>query len=232
MAESAIKHKSLDQILREFDVKYEVSKETLVRLLQNRLAYYSKYILNIDKINEYNNYKYDKMYYKQGIEYTQEEALPVSPYKKYYDIIIGQTDFIKRMNDLYTLGFKFTREAIEGENKWFRYCVETNLPIMPTFQFELANSWHWSGGDINDYNMIIAKIKKEQGKISDDGDSWVDEHSGSKICDISFDTEEGYEESGFKKISREILEAEIGSATTSSEAQNSDSDPKFRRSRY
>ena len=226
LAESEIKHKSLDQILREFDVKYEVSKETLVRLLQNRLAYYSKYILNIDKINEYNNYKYDKMYYKQGIEYTQEEALPVSPYKKYYDIIIGQTDFIKRMNDLYTLGFKFTREAIEGENKWFRYCVETNLPIMPTFQFELANSWHWSGGDINDYNMIIAKIKKEQGKISDDGDSWVDEHSGAKICDISFDTEEGYEESGFKKISREILEAEIGSANTSSEAQNSDSNPK------
>lgn len=83
LAESAIKHKSLDQILKEFDIKYEVSKETLITLLQNRLAYYSSYILKIDKIKEYNNFKYDKMYYKQGIEYTQEEALPVSPYKKY-----------------------------------------------------------------------------------------------------------------------------------------------------
>ena len=226
LAESAIKHKSLDQILKEFDVKYEVSKETLITLLQNRLAYYTSYILKIGKIREYNNYKYDKMYYKQGIEYTQEEALPVSPYKKYYDIIIGQTDFIKRMNDLYTLCNRFTREAIEGENKWFRYCTETNLPLVPTFKFSIANSWHWSGGDINEYNKNIAIIKKEQGKISDDGDSWVDEHSGAKICDISFDTEEGYEESGFKKISREILEAELGSATTSSESQKSDSDPK------
>ena len=226
LAESAIKHKSLDQILKEFDNKYEVSKETLITLLQNRLAYYSKYILNIDKINEYNNYKYDKMYYKQGIEYTQEEAMPVSPYKKYYDIIIGQSDFIKRINDIYTLCFKFTREAVEGESKWFRYCTETNLPLVPVFQYEIATTWHYSGGDINDYNNIIAKIKKQQGKISDDGDSWVDEHSGAKICDIAFDTEEGYEESGFKKISREILEAEIGSANTSSEAQKSDSDPK------
>ena len=226
LAESAIKHKSLDQILKEFDIKYEVSKETLITLLQNRLAYYSSYILKIDKIKEYNNFKYDKMYYKQGIEYTQEEALPVSPYKKYYDIIIGQTDFIKRMNDLYTLCNKFTREPIEGENKWFRYCTETSLPLVPIFQYEIANSWHWSGGDINDYNIVIAKIKKRQGKISDDGDSWVDEHSGAKICDISFDTEEGYEESGFKKISREILEAEIGSASTSSEAQKPESDPK------
>ena len=63
------------------------------------------------------------MYYKQGIEYTQEEAIPVSPYKKYYDIIIGQSDFIKRINDIYTLCFKFTREAVEGESKWFRYCT-------------------------------------------------------------------------------------------------------------
>ena len=226
LAESAIKHKSLDQILKEFDIKYEVSKETLITLLQNRLAYYSSYILKIDKIKEYNNYKYDKMYYKQGIEYTQEEALPVSPYKKYYDIIIGQTDFIKRMNDLHTLCFKFTREAIEGESEWFRYCTETNLPLVPVFMWEIANTWNYSGGDINDYNRTIAIIKKRQGKISDDGDSWVDEHSGAKICDISFDTEEGYEESGFKKISREILEAELGSATTSSESQKPESDPK------
>ena len=123
------KHKSLDQILKEFDNKYEVSKETLVTLLQNRLAYYSKYILNIDKINEYNNYKYDKMYYKQGIEYTQEEALPVSPYKKYYDMIVGQSDFIKRMNDLYTLCFKFTRESIEGETNGLEL-HKTGLPLV------------------------------------------------------------------------------------------------------
>ena len=225
LAESAIKHKSLDQILKEFDIKYEVSKETLIQLLNNRLQYYVKYITSIGRINEYNTFKYDKMFYKQGIEYTQEDALPVSPYKKYYDAIVGQTDFIKRMNDLYILCSRFTREAIDGENKWFRYCVETSLPLVPSFQWEIVNSWHWSGGDINDYNKTIAMIKKEQGKISDDGDSWVDEHSGVKICDISFDTEEGYEESGFKKISREILEAELGSATTSSEAQKSESDP-------
>ena len=190
LSETAIKHKSLDQILKEFDVKYEVSKETLVQLLSNRLIYYSKYVSQIRNIRQYNNYKYDKMYYTQGIPFLQEEDKVVSPYKKYYHVISGQQDFIKKMNDMYTLCSKFTREAIEGENKWYRYCIETNLPLVPLFQWEIASTWHWSG-DINDYNSTIARIKKTQGKISDDGDSWVDEHSGTKICDRMFDTEEG-----------------------------------------
>lgn len=224
LSETAIKHKSLDQILKEFDVKYEVSKETLVQLLSNRLMYYSKYVSQIRNIRQYNNYKYDKMYYTQGIPFLQEEDKVVSPYEKYYHVISGQQDFIKKMNDMYTLCSKFTREAIEGENKWYRYCIETNLPLVPLFQWEIASTWHWSG-DINDYNSTIARLKKTQGKISDDGDSWVDEHSGEKICDRMFDTEEGYED-GYKMVSREILEAELSSATIASESQNQESSPK------
>ena len=186
--------------------------------------YYSKYVSQIRNIRQYNNYKYDKMYYTQGIPFLQEEDKVVSPYEKYYHVISGQQDFIKKMNDMYTLCSKFTREAIEGENKWYRYCIETNLPLVPLFQWEIASTWHWSG-DINDYNSTIARIKKAQGKISDDGDSWVDEHSGTKICDRMFDTEEGYDD-GYKMVSREILEAELSSATIASESQNQESSPK------
>ena len=47
-------------------------------------------------------------------------------------------------------------------------------------------------------------------KISDDGECWVDKHSGYIIKTIDASTDEGYETSGFKKISREIIEESVG----------------------
>ena len=43
LSESIIKHKSLEEILNEFDIKYEVSKEQLIQLLTNRLQYFQSY---------------------------------------------------------------------------------------------------------------------------------------------------------------------------------------------
>ena len=56
-------------------------------------------------------------------------------------------------------------------------------------------------------------ICAEQGTISDDNESWVDKYSGYVIREIQFDTGEGYEASGFKKVSREILEQEYGTGS-------------------
>ena len=53
LSESVIKHKSLEEILNEFDIKYEVSKEQLIQLLTNRLQYFQSYIGGIIRINNY-----------------------------------------------------------------------------------------------------------------------------------------------------------------------------------
>ena len=56
----------------------------------------------------------------------------------------------------------------------------------------------------------VFAICKEQGKKSEDGNSWVDKYSGYIIQPIYFDVDEGYTEEGFKKISREIMERDMG----------------------
>ena len=53
----------------------------------------------------------------------------------------------------------------------------------------------------------------ENGTISDDGDCWVDKHSGYVIRIIDYDTDEGYEESGAKVVSREKLQEDLGTVT-------------------
>ena len=45
----------------------------------------------------------------------------------------------------------------------------------------------------------------------------MDEHSGRKIASIEYDTEEGFDSEGRKMVSREIIEAELGSASIASE---------------
>ena len=46
---------------------------------------------------------------------------------------------------------------------------------------------------------------KEIGKLGDNGDAWVDEHSGEVIRYIDFDVSDGFKE-GFKDVSRSIME--------------------------
>ena len=105
---------------------------------------------------------------------------------------------------------------MENENKWFRYCNTTNIPLVPTFQYELAEAWV-TNSDTNQFFTLTEIIKKRQGKLSDDGDSWVDEHTGRKICEQSYDTEEGYDAQGRKLLSREIIEAELKVANNATE---------------
>jgi hypothetical protein len=47
--------------------------------------------------------------------------------------------------------------------------------------------------------------------MDEGGDWWCDKLSGWPICKIDFDTEEGYETSGFKASSRAFIEADAGS---------------------
>ena len=57
-----------------------------------------------------------------------------------------------------------------------------------------------------DYIQEMSIICKEQGTISDDGDSWVDKHSGYIIKSIDFSSDEGYDDQGYKLTTKELLE--------------------------
>ena len=218
LSESILKHKSLDQILNEFDIKYEVSKEQLIELINNRLKYFEDYIQKIKKINHFQKFKYNDINYNAGLHFMDEEKIQSSPYSDLYQLIIGQSDFVKKQIDIFLFCNKFTRVALPKENQWYRYCIDTSLPLVPKFQFDLSETWN-SSTNITEYLLVLERIKKTQGKLSDDGDSWVDENTGRKICDISYDNEEGFDTDGRKITSRELLMAELSSASILSESK-------------
>jgi hypothetical protein len=57
-----------------------------------------------------------------------------------------------------------------------------------------------------DYARELDAICAERGTISDDNNFWVDKYSGYIIKTIAFDTEEGYDEKGFKLYTRANVE--------------------------
>ena len=197
--------KTLDDMTTAFDIKYEVSKEELTGILNKKYDHYSSIIKKLQAINNKKKYKYDLN--KLNITNINEINIVESPYAIVRDIILGQYDIVKKNNDIITFCSKFTREAKEDENRYWKYCIETSTKLIPLFLYTLAIQF--IKNDPIQYNNTLDTICAEQGTISDDNESWVDKYSGYVIREIQFDTEEGYEASGFKKVTREVLEQEL-----------------------
>ena len=111
-------------------------------------------------------------------------------------------------SDIVLFVARFTRPAndLVGEDMHFRYCVDTDIKLLPEFVNYLAKTFVERG----DYEYALEKTCADIGTISEDGDAWVDKHSGYVIKYVGFDTDEGYDEAGFKVKSREMLASDLG----------------------
>lgn len=120
------------------------------------------------------------------------------------DSIIGQKDERKRYTDILMFVKKYTKYS--SENEFWLYDTIVGRKIIPSFIVKIANAF------INnkDYDTIVDKICDEQGEKGEDGDTIVDKHSGYVIKRIEFDTDEGFNEEGFKVKTRSVLEKEKG----------------------
>jgi len=202
---------TLKEILGQFDRTYQVSKEKLEKELNEKFDYYEKIFDKAKEIEIYKKYRYNLQQFRIGLQVDEEEMEQiVSPYRNIRDIILGQADFVKKQTDIVTFSQKFTRVAVRNtsEDPHWRYCVETNTKLLPSFLYELAGTWCENP---DQYNQKIDLVIKEIGALSDDGDSWVDKYSGYVIKNIDFDIDEGYEE-GYKVKSREVLEQDAGNS--------------------
>ena len=94
------------------------------------------------------------------------------------------------------------RYCKKGSDPYWFYCIDTGVKIMPAFFNKLASAYLIT----NNYENVLEEICLDQGSISDSGDKWVDKNSGYIIKNIEFDYDEGYTESGFKNISRSVIE--------------------------
>jgi hypothetical protein len=192
-------------MLNEFDEEFTESQKEINKKIESIFAYHLHNIQRIKTAKETRQYKYNNIAFEFGLE-AEEEKITQSPHFTLRDIILQQPDFVKKQSDTLRFCDKFTRAATKEENVFWLYCNDTNVKLLPTFIQRLALSFSLNNNYIDELNRIC----KEQGKLSDDGDSWVDEHSGYTIRRIEFDTEEGYTEGGFKETTRAILEQDIG----------------------
>lgn len=215
VTKDAIINNSLKQIMSQFDKNYNISKEELAAYIKKYSAYYFLAIQYLGDIKKAKFYKYNKQQYDLGLT-INEEALkkPRSPHEKLRDIILGQSDFVKKQSDILTFVTKYCRPGNpnipnindgEMENEWWMYCKDTDTKLLPKFRYILANTFI---NNLTEYNNVLSYLLGTIGKKDEDSDSWVDEHSGEQICSIDFDVSEGYKD-GFVDRSRDILERDV-----------------------
>ena len=214
--ELQLKENLVKNLLNEFDHQYESSKLELKRKLTRKFLYYQHILPILSDMEWKQRLKSNHQKYKIGLKMEKEEengkSIILSPYSKLRDLILGQQDFIKKQNDIIRFVTTYTREAYldiigplgEKETVYWLYCIETNVKLLPRFLFILASTW------MNEPQNYLARIKiliKEIG-VGDEGDSWVDKHSGYIICKIDPNAEEGFED-GFRVSTRAVLEEDI-----------------------
>jgi hypothetical protein len=207
------KNELLGDILDEFDEKYILKNKANKELLNARYEYLVSIVDSQKRIRIANMLKYNNQ--KMALAKTDEDmAVEVSPYLKIRNLILVQGDFVKKQHDIVRFVKAFTRKAIttglgplgDIETPHWLYCIKTNVKLLPTFRFNMATVFIT---DRDNYVSYIEQLKTEIGKMSDDGDKWVDKHSGWAFCSIDLDVEEGYEDSGFKASTRAVLDKDI-----------------------
>ena len=196
-------------MLQEFDKRYEITVEELEKELENNIQYHLKMLKKMELLKDIQLSKPNNLAYELGKMASSNDDYIYSPYLKLRDMIMGQTDFPKIQSDICRFVDKFGRkpmvEQLNEDAHWF-YCKETNTKLFPISIHELAEAFV-SGGD---YRHKQDELTHTVGIMSDDGDSIVDKYSGFVIRKIDFSAEEGFDESGFRVTTHDILEKDLG----------------------
>ena len=216
--ENNINEETLKAIYKEFDETYGEKEDDLRSKIDQILESSILRIKYLNKLKAIEFYKYDIIRRKLAdsiIDDETEDILIISPYEKLKDIILGQSDFVKKQNDIKRFTTFFTRKAFDIEDQYWLYCIKTSVKLLPTFISHLANIFVSGGDYLYEQDVVCA----DQGTLSDDSEAWVDKYSGYFIKKIDFDTEEGFTEEGFKLKTREKMEQDLGDAVLEQLAQ-------------
>jgi hypothetical protein len=192
---------------KEFDRRYEVSSEDLKTSLEKEITKQLKFMARWNVMRYVQQNKSNLLEYDIGSTVQMEEIIQ-SPYLKLRDMILSQSNFVKKQGDIVKFAALYTRDPFfsedSNEEQHWKYCKETNTKLLPDFFLILAQEFVL--GSAGDYGEKLLEVRASHGKLSDDGDSIVDEYSGYVICKRDFSNEEGYTEEGFKIKTNAVLE--------------------------
>jgi hypothetical protein len=196
-------------ILNQFDLEFNLEYKELKEKLIEDLKYNASTLHSLRLIQLHEFIKGDLLFHKIG-ESLEDTDIVISPYENLRDHILAQTDFVEKQANILMFASKLCRQATDelsdkAEHQFWYYCKKTDVPLLPTFYTELADAFQRG-----DYKNTLERICARQGQISDDGEKIVDKYSGFVIRTIEYDTSEGYSDAGYKIVSREVLEEDIG----------------------
>jgi len=201
-AKKANINKEVDEILKNFENKYDLSIEDIKGKINTNYENSKARIKAINNINKetreaINTYLLSLEDPNIGVENKTR-----SPYIKLRDDILKMKDITFKYSIIKKFCINFTREAIKDETPYMLYCIKTGQPLIPLFLLKLANAF------INkmDFAKELDYICATQGTLSDDNNYWVDKYSGYIIKTIEFSTDEGYDEKGYKLQTSSVLE--------------------------
>jgi len=214
--ENEIIKENLEKFANEFEKQYYIDHNRFVEHIEHQIKM-SKIILNnYHDDNYFSSIKqFTHLYTSEDIEKDKQKL--ISPHIKLRNMILGEQNLVKRYNYILKFVNRFCTEPYSSDikenpdNAYWLYCIDTKTKLLPEFYMRLAESFIQNQElNINNYLQEVFSICKEQGEKSEDGNAWVDKYSGYVIQPIYFDIDEGYTEDGFKKISREIMERDMG----------------------
>lgn len=198
-----INKNNMELLLNNFeDETIQLTNEELKLYIEE---YNKEYISQAEKLTRFKHLEFVKNDLKK-LKYisTIDDSIIQSPFLQLRDIILNLPDFAEKQHNIQRFCISFSREASESDpNQYWRYCNVTNVKLIPSFYLKLAIAF------FNDnYNEVADELCNNSniGTKSDDGNAWVDKNSGHIIKMIEFNDEEGYEESGFKKVSHDVLD--------------------------
>lgn len=214
MVKEKIKTNLLEQFYKQFDNAYFLSKEELDHSIEKKAKYSSEIYKKLEYIKSSKKLADNNARYKIGMS-AKVLDIPVSPIQDMVNLILSDTDESRKRRLIITLvdSQKYVYQGVstedstvyvgEKESSWWYYCVQTHVKLIPRFHYILATAVLRNP---REYDAIRANLIQEIGKQTDDG--IFDKHTGVFIEQIQFVTDEGFEENGFRKQTRDILEQE------------------------
>jgi hypothetical protein len=212
-----LQRNALKITLKEFEDSVIPTLDEMQTFLNQATMKAQSRLVHLQRIHSMNTLRYDQKMYEYGLDAKEVEE-DLSPYSNVLQLILSQSDFVKRQHDITKFVTHYTRPSMEPESPWWLYCVVTGVKLLPTFISNLSNVF--VNGE--DYFDALQRVASLQGTLGGDGEAIVDKYSGWVITYIDFNTEEGYTEEGFVIRSREILAADLGQSVIQKPVTNKD----------
>ena len=192
-------------LINEMNSRIEKDIDLIQNNIDDNIKEYSEYLQKYAILKEIQEQKYNNVAYQLGL-YASAPASLKSPHFNLLQKILGNTDFSDKQQQIVRFVELFCREPIEGtEEKYWKYCQDTNVRLIPSFLHTLAESFVLH----KDYSNTLMQLVRNQGVLSDDGEAIIDRYSGMTIRKIDYSDEEGFDPMGFAISSRDILEEDL-----------------------